>query len=381
MAQSPSTPPLSGLLDFTAGGSGTFDVPRYNVHGTVRDFFVGDEGIGTVTGDININNALMALKLEAASPRLAVSGSGTVALTDQMDADLSFTVADTSLDPYLRAFDPELSPYTTAIASGNIRVVGELADIDHLLVDTTVDKLDMRLFDYRLRNALPIRMALDRHSIRVTDMRLIGDDTQLDVSGVVDLHNEKITMRASGAANLGILQGFVPNIKATGDATLQATLDGPMRTPLVSGTMTIEDGRIRHFDLPHALENITGVVRFDSRGITLNEVTAQLGGGPVQFGGRIAIEGYKPGRLDITMNGQNMRLRYPEGMRSVVDASLNLQGTVDSATPGGIRSPCETIYVHRHASTRAAASKADLAGSAMRRRRPVRFRRPIPSAA
>ncbi len=347
VARSPNAPPLSGLLDFTAGGSGTFDAPRYDVHGNVRDFFVADEGIGTVTGDININNDLMALKLEAASPRLAVSGSGTVALSEQMDADLTFTVADTSLDPYIRAFDPALSPYTTAIASGSIRVVGELTDIDHLLVDTTVDKLDLRLFDYRLRNEVPIRMALDRHSLRLTDMRLIGENTQLDVSGLVDLHNERIAMRANGAANLGILQGFVPNIRSTGQALLQATLDGPMRTPLVSGTMTIEEGRIRHFDLPHALENISGVVRFDSRGVTLDEVTAQLGTGPVQFGGRIGIDGYRPGRLDVAMNGQNMRLRYPEGMRSVVDANLNLQGTIDSSTLSGTVVVRNALYTKR----------------------------------
>ena len=347
VAQSPNTPPLSGLLDFTAGGSGTFDAPRYNVHGTVRDFFVADEGIGTVTGDINIGNELMALKLEAASPRLAVSGSGTISLSEDMDADLSFTVSDTSLDPYLRAFDPALSPYTTAIASGNFRVVGELADIDHLVVDTTVDKLDLRLFDYRLRNAVPIRMALDRHSVRVTDMRLIGDETQLDVSGVIDLHNERIAMRANGAASLGILQGFVPNIRSTGEAAVEATLDGPMRTPIVNGTMTIQDGRIRHFDLPHALESISGVVRFDTRGITLDEVTAQLGGGPVRFGGRIGIDGYRPGRLDVTMSGQNMRLRYPEGMRSVIDANLNLQGTVEASTLSGTINVRNAIYTRR----------------------------------
>ncbi len=347
VARSANVPPLSGLLDFTASGSGSFDAPRYDVHGNVRDFFVADEGIGAVTGDISINNTLMSLKLEAASPRLAASGSGTVALTEQMDADLSFTVADTSLDPYLRAFDPALSPYTTAIASGNIRVVGELMDIDHLLVDTTVDKLDLRLFDYRLQNFAPIRMALDRHALRLADMRLIGENTQLDVSGVVDLHNERIAMRASGAANLGMLQGFVPNIRSTGGASLQATVDGPMRTPIVSGTMTIDNGRIRHFDLPHALENISGVVQIDSRGITLDEVTAQLGGGPVQFGGRIGIEGYQPGRLDVTMSGQNMRLRYPEGMRSVVDANLNLQGTVDASTLSGTVAVRDAVYTRR----------------------------------
>jgi len=347
VAKSASVPPLSGFIDFTAGGSGSFDAPRYDVHGTIQDLFVGDEGIGTITGDVNIANQVMAVKMEAASTRLAVSGSGTIALTDQLDADISLNVSDTSLDPYLRAFDPELSPYTTAIASGNIRVVGELADIDHLLVDTTVDKLDMRLFDYRLRNAVPIRLALDRHALRVTDMRLIGDQTQLDVSGVVDLHNERIAMRTNGAANLGILQGFVPNIRSTGQATLEATLDGPMRTPVVSGTMTIDEGRIRQFDFPHALENINGVVRFDSRGVTLDEVTAQLGGGSVQFGGRIGIEGYRPGRLDVTMNGQNMRLRFPEGMRSVVDASLNVQGTVDSATLSGNITVRDAIYTKR----------------------------------
>jgi len=41
---------LSGLLDFSAGGSGTFDEPRYAVKGTVRDLFAGDEGIVTGRG-------------------------------------------------------------------------------------------------------------------------------------------------------------------------------------------------------------------------------------------------------------------------------------------------------------------------------------------
>ena len=48
MLTSSSAPPLSGRLDFTAGGSGTFDRPRYDVRGTISDLFVGDEGIGQV---------------------------------------------------------------------------------------------------------------------------------------------------------------------------------------------------------------------------------------------------------------------------------------------------------------------------------------------
>jgi translocation and assembly module TamB len=264
-----------------------------------------------------------------------------------MDAELSFSVADTSLDPYVRAFNPALSPFTTAVASGNIRVVGELANIDQLLVDATVDRLDLRLFDYRLRNATPIRVALDRHTVRIAELRLVGDETQLDISGVVDLHDEAVAVRTTGDAGLAILQGFVPNIRSSGRASLEATFEGAMRDPLVTGTMSVDNGRIRHFDLPHALESISGPVRFDTRSIRLDEVTAQLGGGPVRFGGRIDIEAYQPTRLDVSMVGENMRLRFPEGMRSLVDADLTVQGPVEAPTVAGTVAVRSAVYTRQ----------------------------------
>ena len=92
-------------------------------------------------------------------------------------------------------------------------------------------------------------------------------------------------MRLRGDANLGILQGFLRNVRSSGRASLQATLDGNLSAPLVNGAMTVQNGRIRHFGLPHALENIHGPIRFDSRAIRLDELTARLGGGPVAFGG------------------------------------------------------------------------------------------------
>jgi hypothetical protein len=342
--RSTAIPALSGRLGFVAGGSGTFDRPRYDVRVTISDFFVGDEGIGQVSGELNINGDMLTAKLEAASSRLAVSGAGRITLTEEMDADLSFNIADTSLDPYVRALSPGVSPFTTAIASGRVRVSGPLANIDELVVEAIVDGLDLRLFDYRLRNATPIQIALDRHTIRVTQMRLIGDETQLDITGVVDLHDERIDLRFTGDAGLGILQGFVPDVRSSGSASLEATFQGPMRNPAFTGIMRVEDGRIRHFDLPHALENISGPVRFDTRSIRLDEVTARLGGGAVRFGGRIDIEAYQPTRVDVAIMGEGMRLRFPEGMRSLVDADLTVQGPVEGPTVAGIVQVRNALY-------------------------------------
>ncbi|HVB38498.1 MAG TPA: hypothetical protein VND92_08165, partial [Vicinamibacterales bacterium] len=44
--------PLSGILQFSASGSGTFDVPNYDVKARIDDLFVADEGIGQVTGSL-----------------------------------------------------------------------------------------------------------------------------------------------------------------------------------------------------------------------------------------------------------------------------------------------------------------------------------------
>ncbi len=327
--------PLSGLAEFTATGSGTFGAPRNDFKYRIDDLFVGEEGVGVVNGTLALRGAELSGSIDAASPRMALTGTGRIALTAQSDAELTFRFHDTSLDPYVRLFVPKLSPFTTAVASGAIRVVGELADVNHLVVEGTVDSLEMRLLDYSVKNAAPIRIALDQQQVRIEDLQLVGEDTRLRVSGTVGLNDDRIALKASGDANLGILQGFFRDVRGAGRAELSASIDGPLAQPRFSGSATITDGRIRHFSIPNALDAINGTIRFDAGGIRLDDVAATIGGGRVQFGGRIGFDGYLPADLDVTARGEDMHLRVPEGVRSVVNADLSLRGTFKSPTLGG----------------------------------------------
>ncbi|MDE3153992.1 MAG: translocation/assembly module TamB domain-containing protein [Acidobacteriota bacterium] len=339
--------PLSGLLEFSAGGSGTFDDPKYDVKGRIDGLFVADEGIGQVTGSLAVRGQGLTMQVEAASPRLAVSGTGTISLKPQGSSELQFRFTDTSLDPYVRLFQPKLSPFTTAVASGTIRVTGRLDDVSHLLVDTTVEQLDLRLFDYKLRNAGLIRLALDKDTLKVQQMQLVGEDTRLTLSGAVDLPNQRLDLRAAGDANLGILQGFFRNVRGSGRAQLTAELHGALAAPALNGRAVVTNGRIRDFALPNSLEAINGTVLFDDRGVVLDGLTAQMGGGPVQFGGRIGLSGYSPGELNVTAHGTDMHLRYPEGFQSVIDADLSLRGRAQSPTLGGTVTVKSAVFSRR----------------------------------
>jgi hypothetical protein len=332
--------PLSGRLQFNATGAGTFEEPRYDVKLAVDDLFAGEEGIGQLSGRLSLRGELLTLDLEAASPRLVVSGSGRIALTPEMDAELTVRFRETSLDPYVRFFQPGLSPYTTAVAGGTLRAVGELANPDRLVIDARVEQLDLKLFDYRVSNEGPIELTLDHNTLRVGSFHLAGEGTRLQLDGQLSLRDKSIGLQATGDANLGILQAFFRDLRSRGTAALKAQMTGSFDHPVFAGSATIADGRLRHFSLPHSLEAINGKVSFDASGIRVDDVTGRLGGGTVTFGGRIGLNGFGLGELSLTATGERMAVRYPEGFRSTIDADLGLSGTVNALLLNG------TVVVH-----------------------------------
>jgi TamB, inner membrane protein subunit of TAM complex len=318
---------LSGALDFSASGSGTFADPRYEVRGQVPDLFVRDEQVGHVTGRFSVRgDELTIAQLEAASPRLTLSGAGRVMLTPQRDADLTLRLTKTSIDPYVRMVQPQVSPHTTAIASGTIHLVGPLADRSGVRGNASIEEIDLQLFDYRLRNDGPILVSLEGGVARVERLRVVGEATTLELFGELDVTSERMRIRALGDANLGILQGIFRDVRSSGAAEVQAELGGSFHNPVLIGSALISDGRFRSLGLPHSIEAVNGRVEFDKGGVRLDGLSGRMGGGEVRFGGRIGVE---KGRIDtyaVTASGRDMRVRYPEGFRSLVDVDLTLSG-------------------------------------------------------
>ncbi|HUU33466.1 MAG TPA: translocation/assembly module TamB domain-containing protein, partial [Vicinamibacterales bacterium] len=331
----PTLPALTGFADISAAGSGTFDEPRYDVKVSVFDLFIGDEGIGEMTAQVALRGLQVLYSFDVASPRLAASGTGQFALTEAGEIEMTVRLSDTSLDPYARLFMPTMSPYTAATGGGSVRVSGAVYTPDALKVEASIDDLRLRLFDYELRNRGVLRVGLDGQTVNVTAFTMTGDRTTIDLSGQVDLERDVVALRANGEANLAVLQGVFPDLRGSGRAELSATVGGTTTTPTVSGNALVSDGRIRSFAFPHALDAINGIVTFDATSVRLDGLRASLADGRVLFGGRIGLRGLTMSDYDLTVTGHDLRLRYPEGMRSLVDAEFTVQGAADAPVLGG----------------------------------------------
>jgi hypothetical protein len=320
--------PLSGRLRFKVSGAGAFEAPTYAVEASIEDLFVGDEGIGALSGRFAMVGDVMTIeRLVAASSRLQVVGTGTIVFDDVYTSDLRMRFQETAIDPYLKfVMTDDVSPYTRVVVGGSMLVSGPLGVPAELTVDATVDDALLTLYDYDLRNAGPLQMRLADGRLDIAAFALQGDRTRLRLTGGVDVRAETFDLSATGDASVAILQLFFQGITADGAARLNARLAGSFDAPRLTGDAVVEGGRFRPFGSPHSLEAINGRIRFASNAINLESVTARIGSGDVEFGGSIALDGYQLADYNLTATGRSMRLRYPAGFNSTIDMNLFLTG-------------------------------------------------------
>jgi hypothetical protein len=355
--------PLSGRLRFTASGASELDQPRYRFSGAIDDLFVGDQGIGQVQGDVRIENRTLWIeRLIAVSSLLDIDGRGSIGLDKPSMADLHWRFTQSSIDPYLKFFAPQVSPYTRAIASGTLDVSGPLSDPAKLAIDARINDATLTLLNYDLVNDGPITLGFHDDAFRVGQLRLKGSDTNLQLSGSADAATRTWHLSAGGDASLAILQLFFPGITSSGAATLNAQLGGSFDAPRLSGEATVMNGRLRPIASPHSLEAINGRIRFGDRGINLDGLRGRIGSGDVDFGGTIALEGYLLSQYNVTARGRSMRLRYPEGFNSTVNMDLLLSGPLRAPRLTGTVDVLNVTYTGRAQSDAALFGLAGVGG-------------------
>jgi translocation and assembly module TamB len=76
--------------------------------------------------------------------------------------------------------------------------------------------------------------------------------------------------------------------------------------------------------VPNGLSQLHGTLEFNQNRLEVKSLTAMSGGGLLSVGGYLA---YQHGLFaDLTATGTGIRIRYPQGVSSLADAQLHLQG-------------------------------------------------------
>ncbi|HEV7502632.1 MAG TPA: translocation/assembly module TamB domain-containing protein, partial [Vicinamibacteria bacterium] len=129
-----------------------------------------------------------------------------------------------------------------------------------------------------------------------------------------------------GAADLRALSLVSTELRGHGAARVAVAVSGTRAAPVVDGTLDVESGGVRLRGFPHGVEDVRGRVLFNGHAAHFAGVTGTVGGGPVDLDGQAAYAGGRLTSFDVQASGRSIALRYPEGLRSVLDADLRLFG-------------------------------------------------------
>jgi translocation and assembly module TamB len=166
-------------------------------------------------------------------------------------------------------------------------------------------------------------------------LRLASRGTDLAVTGTVQLSGEQdLDLRAAGNANLQLFQSLDPDFTSSGAVAVNLTLTGTVVHPAFQGRLQVAGGSIQYSDLPSALSDVNGSLVFNTNRLQIENLTAHVGGGTVTFGG-YATAYNRQLSFDLTLKGQDVRLRYPPGISSVTTEQLRWSGTSAASTLSG----------------------------------------------
>ncbi len=340
----------SGRLTGRVLMQGTLTRPRLRASLRSPRLFVGDEGIGSLELElVGTGQGRVRVDGRCRSARVDLTLAGTVGTLAPYLAALTLSARSTSLDPFLRVAQPVLPATLTVIASGEAQIAGPLATPESVSAQVRLDQLALRLPEFAVQASEPVRVGYSDGRLDLERFHLAGEGTDLELAGDATLVGDgPLALSARGRADLRALSALTHRLRGEGSARLSADLTGTRKTPHLQGTLELDGAGLRVRGFPHGIEGLQGRVRFTESAAELEDVSGTLAGGELQVEGQAA---YARGRLasyDIRPVGRGLSLRYPEGMRSLLDARLRLFGDAERQWITGTVDVRQALYTRRY---------------------------------
>lgn len=344
-------PGLAGVLQVAASGAAAVreGTPAVLVRDLNAD--IGATGIaaqGKNFGDLTLKAATTAgrvnFALDSNLADASIHGKGNAQLSGDypLTAQLDFSnVLWSRLQPLLGPPGPQPPSFDVA-TDGQVTVNGPATKTDQLRGSLRVSKLQLDTVTtpgtntrpVTIRNEGPIVVSLDRGSVRIDSVRLVGPQTDINATGSVSLlQTQPIDVNLNAKTNLELLESFSRDIYSDGSIDLGATIRGTLKKPLVNGKLQLQNASLNHVDLPNGLSNANGLVIFNGNTATIRTMTAESGGGKVNLSGFITFTDSL--RLGLRATANEVRVRTQQGVSVVVSAFLNMTGTTQSSLASG----------------------------------------------
>ena len=341
-----------------AKGEMQFDLASLNADASANSLELGGRNLGDARLIATTKGSVLSASFDSNAAKASIHGEGSVGLTGDypVNGTVKFTNAGlNALAALILKSNDAAGLNFDGTAQGEIAVSGPLRKPEQMTARLDIPSIEVHplpgsdiahsLPKFSVSNNGPIRATLAKNILRVESARLKAPETDVSLTGTVNLgtaagENTALNLRMQGNVNLALVRSFSEDLSSSGTLAVDGAIRGTFDTPDVSGRATMKGGEFHYADFTNALTNANGEILFNGTRATIQSLSAESGGGRVDATGFAAYSG---GQLTfrIETKARGVRVRYPEGVSSISDADLTMAGTSQRSNVSG------AITVHR----------------------------------
>ena len=218
--------------------------------------------------------------------------------------------------------------------AGTITLDGPLAHPAQLRGEARLEQLTATVAGVHLASQGNVHATLNNGRINLDPLQITGEETDLHAQGGLSLLDKKqLDFAASGSVNLKLAETLDADLTAKGTTTFKIEAHGPLNDPGLQGRIDFENASLSLEDIPNGLSQLHGTLEFNQNRLEVKSLTAMSGGGLLSVSGYLA---YQHGLYaNLSVDGKDIRIRYPQGVSSLADAKLRLQGAQNNMLLSG----------------------------------------------
>jgi translocation and assembly module TamB len=306
---------------------------RLTVGGTIRQPRIG--------GDATIENLVFR---EEVFPRVRLQMSTawpvlTAVLTEAGNLDLSarINLSDSSYPVQASAKFQNYSleklaqfSHGVLIASGDAELSGSLRGSSAFSAKGVIRAIRARIEDYPFEGSKPFGFSLDANQLKLTEEATFSGPrgTSMNLSGAVGLTEvPRLDLTARGNLDLRVFAELYPSWSITGIVAFDGHIGGTSARPNVDGRASFSNASLGYEGVYTSLTMLTGDVRFSENRVTFDNLVGRVGGGTIHVRGTGLIQNNQVEGLNVQIETEQVRFRYPAGLRSSVTGTLLVKGT------------------------------------------------------
>ncbi|MGB8131510.1 MAG: translocation/assembly module TamB domain-containing protein [Candidatus Angelobacter sp.] len=321
---------IAGGVNLNVTGKGTVKDPQLQASIEVLQLQIQKQTVQGLKFQTTVQNHVATIALDSDIEKVSLKARGTVGIETPYMADIHLDSGKINLQPLVALYAPAQAADLSGQTELHATVRGPLADKNRVEAHLEIPNLDVHYKQFQLAAAKPIIADYKNGTATLQPTSIRGTGTSIDAQAVVPVTTPKAaSFLVKGTVDLGIAQMVVPDMTSSGQ--LQFDIDSKRYGPgaKLNGQIKIVNANLHTLDSPVGLDHANGVINVTQTRLEIASFEGQMGGGTINATGAVA---YRPAvQFQLGLSANNIRVRYPEGVREILASNLALTGNTQAS--------------------------------------------------